>query len=376
MKIGFVFDDSLDKNDGIQQYMFALRDWFTKQGHEVHFLVGQTARGDVAHVHSMSRNVAVQFNGNRLSIPLFVRRRLARQVVGQDFDVLHVQVPYHPLMAGRIIKVAPKQTVVFGTFHIAPYSRLVTIGNWFLGKWSAGSLKRFDDLISVSPAAADFCKKTFGRTTDIIPNVIDYQHFHTAQPLPAYNDSKKTIVFLGRLVPRKGCQLLLSAINTMQQLSDLPDYRVVICGAGPLETNLKAYVAQHNLQDRVSFVGRISELEKPSYLAAADIAVFPSSGGESFGIVLAEAMASGRAAVLGGDNPGYRSVLGERPDLLFDPHNAQALADALVFMLQNEPARQAAAAWGMRHTEQYDVALVGQQLLDRYRRVAKSNHNR
>lgn len=379
MKIAFVFDDTLDNPDGIQQYMFSLADYYTSQGHEVHYLAGQTARTDIPNVHSLSRNIKVQFNGNRLSIPLWGSTKRIKQVLAAEkFDVLHVQVPYHPLMAGRIIKAAPAATSVVGTFHIAPYSALATAGSWLLGKWSSwsGSLGRFNGMVSVSPAAADLARRTFGLNTEVVPNVFDYDRFHEAKPLPQYDDDIRTILFLGRLVKRKGCMTLLQAVYALRTDGrDYPPFRVVICGGGQLEFTLREYVKRNDLDDVVTFAGRISEEDKPRYMASADIAAFPSSGGESFGIVLLEAMASGRAAVLGGDNPGYRSVLGLRPDLLCNAKDANALAEKLSARLLNDSLRQADALWGSNDAKQYDAAIVGAKLLKLYQEVAPASSN-
>lgn len=374
MKIGFVFDDTLDNPDGIQQYMASLAKFYTSQGHEVHYLVGQTSRTDIPHVHSMSRNIKVNFNGNRVSIPLWAPLKRVKTVLAAErFDVLHVQVPYHPFMAGRIIKAAPATTTIFGTFHIAPYSKLATVGSWLLGRWSAwsGSLGRFTAMVSVSPAAADLAERTFGVKTQVVPNVFNYARFHEAKPLPKYEDDIRTIVFLGRLVKRKGCLTLLEAIyKLVTNGNKYPVFRVVVCGTGALDSSLRDYVVRHKLDDIVEFAGRVSEEDKPRYLASADIAAFPSSSGESFGIVLLEAMASGKAAVLGGDNPGYRSVLGTRPAQLFAAKNADVLAEKLSERLMNEALRASDASWGMTECEQYDAATVGQKLLDLYREVA------
>lgn len=373
MKIGFVFDDSLDQSDGIQQYMFSLHAWLTGQGHEVHFLVGETRRSDIPHVHSLSKNFTVQFNGNKLTIPLWGRTKQIRKVLQREqYDILHVQVPYHPLMAGRIIKHAPAKTSVVGTFHVAPYSPFVTAMTYLLGLWSRPTLKKFDRMISVSTAAQAFCAKTYRLQTEVLPNVFDYERFSSAQPLPQYDDNVLTIVFLGRLVPRKGCMRLLEAVYDVRQLSkDLPTFRVVICGAGQLEHVLKKYVTDHGLDDVVEFAGRVSEDDKPRYLASADIAAFPSSGGESFGIVLTEAMASGKAAVLGGDNPGYRTVLGGRPEFLFETADNVMLTKKLEWLLTSEHDRKDAAAWAKAESKQYDVEVVGQKLVALYQSVAK-----
>lgn len=367
MKIGFVFDDTLDNNDGIQQYMLALRPWFESEGHEIHFLVGETKRTDIPNIHSLSRNIKVRFNGNRLSIPWPASKKRIRALLAREtFDVLHVQTPYHPLMAGRVMRLAPPQTVVFGTFHIAPYSSLVTFATKMLGLWSRSSSRRFNELVSVSPAAQAFARQTFELPSDIVPNAVQYARFKAAAP---FDDGEvKTITFLGRLVPRKGCMVLLQAVAELHAAGgELPPFKVVICGGGPLEAELQAFVTQANLTDIVRFAGRVSEEDKPRYLASSDISVFPSSAGESFGIVLVEAMASGKAAVLGGDNPGYRSVLGEQPELLFRPTDVLQLADKLRWLLTDDAARQQFAAWGGETVKQYDAAVVGAELIKRYK---------
>jgi phosphatidylinositol alpha-mannosyltransferase len=360
LKIGLVVDDTLDKPDGVQQYVLAVGAWLSTQGHDVHYLVGESTRADVANVHSLSRNVKVRFNRNRLSIPLPTSRRALRSFLADEqFDVLHVQVPYSPWLAARLITAAGPRTAVIGTFHILPYSRTVKAGSRLLAGWTRSSLRRFDTMLSVSPAAADFARRTFGVESQVLPNVFDYERFHAAKP---FDFNKPTILFLGRLVARKGCQTLLQAVA---QLPATLDFRVLICGSGPLEPKLRAYAKQHHL-DQVEFVGFVDEADKPGYYASSDISVFPSSGGESFGIVLIEAMASGSAVVLAGDNPGYRSVLGQKPELLFDPHKPAELARKLEHFLSDQKARQTAAAWGEAAAQQYDVQRVGPELLKIY----------
>ncbi len=299
-----------------------------------------------------------------------------RQILSHyRFDILHVQTPHHPLMAQRLILAANKRTAVIGTFHIAAYSRLVTAGNWLLGWWLRPSLRRFDQVVSVSPAAAAFAKQTFHIDTKILPNVIDYPLFHKAQPLPRYNDNILTILFLGRLVPRKGCLLLLQAVAQLTCASNLPPFRVVICGKGQQTEQLQRFIKDHQLENIVEMVGFVSEAEKPRYYASADVSVFPSSGGESFGIVLLEAMASGRAAVLAGDNPGYRSVLSPQPELLFNPHDVQHLATLLKTHLLDQKLRDKAAEWGASYTRSFDVSNVGKQLEAIYREALRKRQS-
>jgi phosphatidylinositol alpha-mannosyltransferase len=372
LKVGLVLDTSLDPTDGVQQYVVGVGEWLRGQGHDVHYLVGESSRQDLQNVHSLARNISVRFNGNRTTMPLPTsRRKLAVFLVAQKFDVLHVQVPHSPFMAQRLILAAGTNTAVIGTFHILPYGRLATVGNRGLGLWLRPSLKRFDQIVSVSPAAAEFARVSFGIKTDVLPNVIDYNRFHVAKPLTRYDKQKLTILFLGRLVPRKGGQLLLEAVTKLATQTNVPPFRVVICGKGPLEGHLRQYVSQNQLTELVEFTGFVSEADKPRYYASADISVFPSSGGESFGIVLLEAMASGCAAVLAGDNPGYHSVMAPQPDLLFDPTKAPELAAKLGNYLGSAETRQAKAKWGAKYAAGFDVEIVGAKLLAIYQQALR-----
>ena len=374
LKIGFVLDDSLDKADGVQQYVLAVGGWLSKQGHDVHYLVGQTKRSDIGGIHSLSKNVNMRFNGNRMSIPLPASQKAIKKLLTEEnFDVLHVQVPYSPWLAQRIIQAAGPRTAIIGTFHIVPHSFSVTAANRALAAWTRPSLKRFDTVVSVSSAAADFARKAFGLATEVVPNVVDYARFSRAKPFEKYRDDKITIVFLGRLVPRKGCMYLLEAVNKLlQERRNLPAFRLIVCGPGPLEKKLKTYTSEHHLAATVEFTGFIEELDKPRYLASADIAVFPSTGGESFGIVLIEAMAAGRAAVLGGDNVGYRSVLQPHAELLFPPKDITRFADKLAHYLRDKEARSEAAHWGKEYSKQFDVVVVGQELVRRYNEALRN----
>lgn len=368
LKIGLVIDTSLDPTDGVQQYVVGIGEWLRSQGHEVHYLAGQTERRQLTNLHSLSRNISVVFNGNRTTIPLPTsRRKLRKFMKQQQFDVLHVQTPHHPLMSQRLIIEAAPDTAVVGTFHILPFGRIARLANKALGVWLHPSLKRFDKMLAVSQAAADFERWSYGLDVEVLPNVIDYSRFHGAKPLKKYDDKTLTILFLGRLVPRKGCATLLKAIAKLKDSPGLPKFRVVICGRGPLESKLRDFAQDNGLEEIVEFVGFVNEIDKPNYYASADIAVFPASGGESFGIVLLEAMASGKAVVLAGDNPGYHSVIEPQPQLLFDPNDHEALALSIENYLKNPAKRNAMAKWGASYTEGFDVNKVGAKLLSVYK---------
>jgi phosphatidylinositol alpha-mannosyltransferase len=275
-------------------------------------------------------------------------------------------------MAQQVILAAPQQTVVVGTFHIMPHTRTEFRANWLLGILLRRSLKRFDACFAVSVAARDFMQETFKVGADVLPNVVDRTRFAKSAPRPEYDDKKLTIMFLGRLVPRKGCATLLEATRILKQKTNIPPFRVVICGKGPLDAELKQFVKDELLEDLVTFTGFVSEEDKPSYVASADVMTFPSLGGESFGIVLIEAMASERPVVLAADNLGYHSVLGTNHDLLFPPGDPYELAKKLAEYLRDSAAREKILSWQKRYVRQFDVAVVGEQLINTYNRLLQA----
>lgn len=367
MKIGFVLDDSLDKSDGVQQYVLTLGAYYRTQGHEVHYIVGETLRDDIPHVHSLSKNIRAKFNQNRMSTPLPVPKpRIAQLLEKLQLDVLHVQMPYSPLLAARVISFADPKTVIVGTFHIVPFSKAESLATKALGLVLRRNLKRFDAIYSVSAPAQRFAKKAFNIHSEILPNVVNLHHFASAKPLHKYDDDTFTIIFLGRLVERKGCMHLLRAVERLHKQHKLDRVRVVICGKGPLLPELQAYTAKHHLQHIVQFTGFVDEEMKARYLSSADIAVFPSTGGESFGIVLIEAMAAGSKVILAGNNLGYASVMEERTEQVFDPSDNEAFAKLLRHYIVSTAARKKAFAWQQRHVKQFDTRIVGRTLLRVY----------
>lgn len=360
LKIGLVLDDSLDRSqNGVQQYVQSLGAWLLAQGHTVHYLVGQTQSSDES-VHSLSRNIAVRFNKNRLSIPLPANKKRIQQLLADEqYDVLHVQMPYSPMLAGRVIAAAPPKTAVMGTFHILPFGKTQQYASKLLSSVQRRSLQRFDAICSVSSAAQSFADSHFGITSQVIPNMIDVRRF-----VSTYNIKPRRVVFLGRLVPRKGCKEFLEAVHALppKLLSGL---EVIVASDGPQRAQLEAYVQKHDLP--VTFVGFVSESQKTELLATSQLAVFPSLGGESFGIVLIEAMAAGAGMVIGGNNPGYASVLGEWPDVLVDPRDAKGFAHTLQRFIEDTEAHASIHAEQQKAVKQYDTNVVGAQILDLYK---------
>lgn len=366
LKVGFVLDDTLDTPDGVQQYVLAVGKWMVSQGHEVHYLVGNTKRTDLQNIHSLSKNLKVKFNQNKLSVPLPASSSKIKKLLDElQLDVLHVQMPYSPALAAKIINSAPDGTAIVGTFHVAPYNKTVYLANKLLGATLKKSLKRFDEVISVSTSASKLAKDAFKVDSHILPNAVDLSPFFKTKKS---EDKSLNIVFLGRLVPRKGCQYLLRAAKCLKESDEIDNstWKVIVCGDGLLRKELEDYVKNNYLKDNVSFEGFISEQSKPGYLARADVAVYPSTGGESFGIVLIEAMAAARGALLAGDNEGYKTVLSDHPDALFEPKDTAEFTKLLITYLNDRRIRENARKWQLNEAEKYDISTVGPKILGIY----------
>jgi phosphatidyl-myo-inositol alpha-mannosyltransferase len=377
LKIGFVYDDTLDGFDGVAQYVKTLGSWLTYKGHEVRYLVGETKAKDWngGKIFSLSKNMKVSFNGNQARIPLPAGGKYIKEILASEkFDVLHVQIPYSPFMAQKVIQNAGPGTAIVGTFHVVPANFIALYGSKFLSLIQRKSLKKFNEVFSVSTAAADFAKNSFGINSEIIPNVIEYSRYSKTDQITHFKKPYK-ILFFGRLVKRKGCRELVLAFANLIKING--DYELVIAGDGPERKKLEALVKEFKIQDKVKFIGFITEKDKPQLLAGADIACFPSLYGESFGIVLLEAMAAGSGIVLGGNNVGYSTVLGDQPKMLVDPINTDEFAKRLNDLMVDKEKANKLHAWQQEEVKRYDVNNVGIKLLERYNSaIDKKEQNR
>ena len=178
------------------------------------------------------------------------------------------------------------------------------------------------------------------------------------------------MLFLGRLEERKGCTDLIEAIELLP-LELRRQVFLHIGGRGYLQPKIERQVAESSIKDNVRLHGFITEDEKAAFLASADIAIFPSRSGESFGISLLEALAVRQAVVLAGRNFGYETILGERPDLMFQPANPRALAACLGRWLKADAeAREEVLRWQRDCVGKYDLQkTVGPQLLETFAKL-------
>lgn len=380
LRIGLVIDDSLDRPDGVQQYVLTLGAWLADQGHHVCYLAPSTTRTDLDPLAVLGRSVQVRFNGNRLCTPLPARPSRLREVLAEHrLDVLNVTMPYSPFMSGRLVARASSSTAVVGTFLILPAGAWVERAARGLGLLQHRRLRRFDRVFSVSPPARDFARRAFGLASDVVPIPVDIGAFTPREDDAADPGSSGGaagtagtagtvhIVFLGRLVERKGPAELLSALAELRSRGTSTPFRVTLAGKGPLAESLRAQAEDLGLTDLVEFSGYVAEEDKTALLASGDLVVLPSTGGESFGISVVEALAAARGAVLVGDNPGYATVMGDLRDQLVDPTDTVGFAATLARFVDDAGARAHAATRQRALAWEYDVDTVGPRIVAAYR---------
>lgn len=368
MTIGYILDDSLDRADGVQQAVLTIGEYMRKQGHDVHYIVAQTIRSDIPNVHSVGTYWQLQFNGNSVRTPKPASKNAITHLFQTvSFDVLHVQMPYSPLLAGRVLSYAPDHIPVFSTFHILPYNSMSSFGTKMLGIVQKRRLKSFAERYAVSNPALQFMQQAFDCKGSVLPNPVDWEFFHGARPVAS--DTKKHVVFVGRFEERKGVSELVRAYaglsNELKSASKL-----IMCGKGPLHEEVSQLA--HDLHVSIELPGFVTEAQKAAYLAGATIAVFPSISGESFGIVLVEAMSAGAEVTLGGNNPGYSSVLGAWPESLFDPKDTERFTKTLERFLTDAKLRDRVGSLQHSAAKLYDIKEVGRRLESDYLRYLEA----
>jgi phosphatidylinositol alpha-mannosyltransferase len=226
-----------------------------------------------------------------------------------------------------------------------------------------GYTERLHGRIAVSGAAKHFIERYFPGEYKVIPNGVDIDRFQRAVPLARWQDGPSNILFVGRFEPRKGLLDLLKAYRILKKAGC--DCRLLVVGTGPLWREARRYVASARLRD-VEFLGRVSDEEKAQLFRTADVYVSPATGGESFGIVLLEAMASG-TAIVASDIHGYKNVVRRgREALLVPPREPKAIAGAIARLLNDDQLRAEMGAAGRQRAEEFSWPRVTAKVDDFY----------
>ncbi|NEC87196.1 glycosyltransferase family 4 protein [Streptomyces sp. SID12501] len=362
MKIGIVCPYSWDVPGGVQFHIRDLAEYFIRLGHEVSVLA--PADDDTPlppYVVSAGRAIPVPYNGSvaRLNFGFLSAARVRRWLHDGEFDVLHIHEPASPSLG--LLACWAAQGPIVATFHTSnPRSRAMIAAYSML----QAALEKISARIAVSEYARRTLVEHLGGDAVVIPNGVDVDSFAGAKPKPEWQGD--TIGFIGRInEPRKGLPVLMKALPKI--LAARPETRLLIAGRGDEEEALEGLPSE--LRSRVEFLGMVSDEDKARLLRSVDVYIAPNTGGESFGIILVEALSAG-APVLASDLDAFAQVLDQgAAGELFTNEDADALADAAVRLL-GDPARRAELRErGSAHVRRFDWSTVGADILSVYETV-------
>jgi phosphatidylinositol alpha-mannosyltransferase len=364
MRVGLVCPYSFDAPGGVQNHVKDLAEALFARGHDVAVLAPGEDERVPPYVTLAGGAVPVPYNGSvaRLSFGPVVAARVRRWLKDGRFDVLHIHEPATPSIA--LLALWLTECPVVATFHTSNLrSRAMSASASILRP----SMEKITARIAVSEHARGTLVQHVGGEPVVIPNGVYVDRYAHAQPRPEWCGTDGTVAFVGRLdEPRKGFALMREAL--VRVAADRPGLRLLVVGGGDIERARSAL--PQAVRDQVTFLGRASDADKAGALRTADVYVAPNTGGESFGIVLIEAMAAG-ATVLASDIGAFSRVLdGGRYGELFRTGDVDDLATHLAGLLADPDRRAAldeAAAVGARR---YDWSTVATRIVQVYETVA------
>lgn len=367
MRIGIVCPYSFDVPGGVQFHVRDLAEYFIAAGHHVEVIAPAEENAQLPdYVTSCGRAVPVRYNGSvaRLSFGPVSATRVGRWLEQGRFDVLHLHEPVTP--SASILALWASEGPTVATFHTANLrSRAMQAAFPVL----RSSLEKIGGRIAVSEDARQTVTTHVGGDAVVIPNGVYVDRFDSAEPDPRWvgTPERPTVAFLGRMTePRKGLPVLVAALPAM--LEQVPGLRVLLAGPGDpaqLSAGMPKQVAA-----ACEFLGPISEADKARLFRSVDVYLAPNTGGESFGIILIEAM-SARAAVLASDLPAFVRVLDQgRAGRTFRSEDPDDLANQLVALLRDPAGRAATAAAGRARAAQFDWSVVAEAVMAVYETVS------
>jgi phosphatidyl-myo-inositol alpha-mannosyltransferase len=365
VRVGLVCPYTWDVPGGVQAHVHDLAKALIGLGHDVSVITPADDEAPLpSYVVSAGRAVPVPYNGSvaRLAFGVLSLGRVRRWLRDGNFDVVHVHEPAAPSLS--LLATWAADVPIVATFHTsigrsramaAAYSILQT------------ALEKISGRIAVSEAARRTLVEHLGGDAVLIPNGVLVSSFVGAQPLPGWPGDGGALGFLGRLdEPRKGLPVLLEAFEML--VATRPQLRLLIAGPGDADDVRKALPAA--VRSQVTLLGLVSDADKARMLRSVDVYVAPNTGGESFGIVLLEAMAAG-TPLLASDIDAFRVVLdGGDAGLLFPTGDSAALARAAGVLLDDEAMRARLAAAGAQRVRAYDWSTVARDVVRVYETVA------
>ena len=362
MRIGIVCPYAWDVPGGVQAHIRDQAETLMEMGHAISVI---TPVEDPASLPPYAvdggRPRPVPYNGSvaRLTFGVKATARVRRWIREGDFDVLHVHEPLAPSL-GVLACWAARGPIV-ATVHSSIERSRVLVTGYYLAQTA---LEKISALVAVSEHARRTIVDHLGGDAVLIPNGVRVDHYEGAQPLRPWDGP--AIGFLGRMdEPRKGLPILVDAFAGIR--ARVPGATLVLIGPGDADDVLADVPAE--VRDAIVVLGRLDEADKARALASLDAYVAPNTGGESFGIVLLEAMAAG-APVIASDLDAFARVLDEgRCGVLFPVGDSDALGDTVVELLGDADERSRLIQAGARRVAAYDWRTVAGDLIDVYASV-------
>ena len=363
LKIAVVSPYDWSSPGGVNSHVGELAAQFDSWGHAVRIVAPASRPQQVEDDKfiPMGKPVPIPSRGSigRVSVSVWLRPRITRMLQEEAFDIIHLHEPFSSFVPVAVL--GQSGTVNIATFHAYPGSRVYGMGGSHLAK---PYFQKLHGLIAVSRPARDYVNERLPGDYEIIPNGISVDRFlNGLGPFPHLQDGMINLLFLGRLEKRKGLRHLLAAFGRLKW--DWPNLRLLVVGPGKPDEDSYRIMSERSLQD-VVFVGAVSEEDKLRYFKSADIFCSPATGGESQGIVLLEAMASGKP-VVATSIPGYSTVMTDGIEgFLVPPKDDAALADAIDSLLRDRGLRSRLAANGRRRVEEFRWERVAKRVMDHY----------
>lgn len=364
MRVGLVCPYAWDVPGGVRSHVADLAEALADHGHEVSVLAPMDdATGVAPYVVDGGGLFSVPYNGSvaRLSFGVRAMRRVQAWIRDGDFDVLHIHEPVAPSLS--IIACWAARGPLVATWHSSHDRSRVLSAGYYLAQTA---MEKIRGRIAVSEDARRTLVAHVGGDAVLIPNGVRVSAFAGVEPLPGVDPTRPSILFLGRMdEPRKGLGVLTAALPAV--IAGRPDLQVLVAGPGDVEEQRDSL--PEGVRDHVTFLGLVSDRDKARALRAVDVYVAPHTGGESFGIVLVEAMAA-QAAILASDLPAFRRVLEDgRSGRLFATGDADALATGLLELLDDAALRARYVDEASRRVRDFDWDRVVDDVIAVYESV-------
>lgn len=373
MRIGIITQYFYPITGGVTEHVYYSAKGLSELGHEVSIITSKFLSGNHIdnglNVIRIGWNVRspLPFNGSfgNFNIGYQIGNKLRDICMQKKFDLVHIHSPLDPILPWVSLKLSiPK----IATFHTA-YSTYNLA--YDLVKYTfINYVNRLDGRIAVSQTAKDFTNKYFPGQYIVIPNGVDTQRFNPhVKPIEKFNDGTFNILFVGRMEPRKGIKYLVKAFPLI--FEHYPKCRLIIVGNGWLKEYYRMYLSKEMLKN-VFFEGYVSREDLPRYYATADVFCAPAIGGESFGIVLLEAMASGKP-IVASSIKGYSELIADGQEGILVPRkDSMAIKEAVIKLIKDKKLRQKMGQQGCIKAQKYGWDKISKEIENYYCKILNS----